>query len=141
MEQLIEFAGNNLVLFAAAATVIAALIANEVHGNMTGVPRIGAVEAVRMINDREPLVVDVRSGSDFKKGHLINALHLPSQKVASQGNELGKDKQRPIIVYCALGSTSREAANQIRKQGFQEVYSLRGGINGWLQANQSITTK
>ena len=141
MQQLIEFAGNHLILFLAAATILSLIIANEVHGNVTGVPRISAVQAVRMINDRDPLLVDVRSGGDYKKGHLINAAHIPAQKLATQAGELGKDKKRPIIVYCALGPTSREAANNLRKQGFEEVYALRGGINGWLQANQSITTK
>lgn len=141
MQQFIEFFGNNLPLFSAAIVIVALIVANEVHGTVTGGKRLSAPEAVRMINDREPLVVDLRSAADFKKGHLINALNLPAQKIGERSSELGKDKSRPIILYCALGGSSREAAMTLRKQGFAEVYPLRGGMNGWLQNNLPITAK
>ncbi len=141
MQQFIEFFGNNLILFAAAAIILTAIIANEVHGNVTGGKRLSAVEAVRLINDREPVVVDLRAAADFKKGHLMNAINIPAQKIESRSSELGKDKSRPVILYCALGGSSREAAVKLRKLGYQEVYPMRGGMNGWLQSNLPITAK
>lgn len=141
MQQFIEFIGNNLALFAAAALIVALIIANEVHGNVTGGKRLSASEAVRMINDREPLVVDLRATSDFKKGHLLNAVNIPAAKLESRINELGKDKARPIIMYCALGGSSRESAAKLRKHGYTEVYPMRGGMNGWLQSSLPITAK
>lgn len=141
MQQFLTFFGSHLLLFAALGTVIVLIIANEVHGNVTGGKRLSALEAVRMINDREPLIVDLRPAPDYKKGHLLNAVNLPLAKLGEKVSELGKDKARPVILYCALGGSSGEAATQLRKLGFSEAYPLRGGLNAWLQSNLPVTAK
>ncbi len=140
-DQLLTFFHNHLPLFAAAAGVLLLLIANEVHGSLTGGKKLGPQEAVRMINDREPLVIDLRAAGDFKKSHLLNAVNLPLAKLESRAGEIGKDKARPVIVYDALGGGGSEAAAKLRKLGFTEVYPLRGGINGWLSSNLPVTAK
>ena len=98
-------------------------------------------EAVRLINDRDPLIVDVRTQADFKRGHLLNALNLPLVKLEEQIGQLGKDKARPVLIYCALGSTSVTAAEKLRKNGFTEAYPLKGGINNWQASNLPVTVK
>jgi rhodanese-related sulfurtransferase len=141
MQQFIEFFGNHLVLFAAFGTVLLLIVANEVHGNVTGGKRVGPLEAVRMINDREPVIVDLRPAADFKKGHLLNAINVPLAKLEERVGDLGKDKTRPVLLYCALGGTSGEAAARLRKLGFAEAYPLRGGLNAWMQSNLPVTAK
>lgn len=141
MQQFIEFVGNHLALFAAFAVILSLLVANEVHGSLTGGKRLGTLEAVRLINDREPLIIDVRPAGDFKKGHLLNAVNLPLVKLEERIGELGKDRARPVIVYCAMGVSSSEAAAKLRKHGFAETYPMRGGLNAWLQNNLPVTTK
>jgi rhodanese-related sulfurtransferase len=141
MEQLLPFVGNHPVLFGALAAVAVLLILNEMSGVVTGEKRLSAVEAVRLINDRQALVVDVRAAGDFKKGHILNAVNIPQPKLAERLNELGKDLARPIVVYCALGGVSAQAAHAIKKAGYTEVYPVRGGLNGWLGANLPVTTK
>jgi rhodanese-related sulfurtransferase len=141
MQQFLEFFANHLLLFAALGGVIALIVANEVHGGLTGGKRLSALEVVRMINDREPLIVDLRPAPDFKKGHLLNAINLPLAKLDERLNEIGKDKSRPVILYCALGGSSGEAASKLRKLGYAEAYPLRGGLNAWLQNNLPVTAK
>ena len=141
MQQFIEFFGNHLILFAGLAAVIALIVANEVHGTLTGGKRLSATEAVRMINDRDPLIVDLRPVADFKKGHLLNAVNVPVQKIEERVSEFGKDRSRPVLVYCALGGSSGEAAAKLRKLGFTEAYPLRGGLNAWIQGSLPVTVK
>ncbi|MGH8455641.1 MAG: rhodanese-like domain-containing protein [Stenotrophobium sp.] len=141
MEEYLQFAANHLILFAALAAVVSLLIANEVHGNLTGGKRLNAQEAVRLINDRDPLIVDVRTAADYKRGHLMNALNLPVTKLDEQTGALGKDKARPVLVYCAMGMNSVSAADKLRKNGYTEVYPLRGGINDWTASNLPVTTR
>lgn len=141
MAQYLEFVANHPFLFAALALVVVALIANEVVGNLTGGKRLSASEAVRLINDRDPIVVDVRSLADFKRGHLLNAFHAPLAKFDDYVGQLAKDKSRPVLVYCALGSSSSTAADKLKKSGFAEVYPLKGGINAWQMANLPVTAK
>lgn len=141
MQQLLEFFGNHLWLFIALGVVVALIVANEVHGNLTGGKRLSALEAVRLINDREPVILDVRPAGDFKRSHLLNAINVPLTKLEERINEFGKDKARPLLIYCALGGSSVEAATRLKKLGFAEAYPLRGGINGWLSSNLPVTAK
>lgn len=141
MEQFLEFFANHPLLFAALGVVVTLLIANEVHANLTGGKRLSAMEAVRLINDRDPIILDVRPVAEYKRGHLLNAVNLPLMKLEERATELGKDRQKPVLVYCALGGSSLTAGEKLRKQGFAEVYPLRGGINGWMNSNLPVTTQ
>jgi rhodanese-related sulfurtransferase len=139
MQQFAEFFANHPLLFTALALVLLALVANEVHGHLTGGKRLGALEAVRLINDRDPIIVDLRPAADYKRGHLLNAQHVPLNKLGAIVGQWSKD--RPILLYCALGSTATVAADQLRKNGFAEVYPIRGGLNAWLGASLPVTAK
>lgn len=141
MDQLIEFFGNHVGLFAALAVVVVLIVANEVHGALTGGKRLSVPEAVRLINDRDPIILDVRTPADFRKGHLLHAQNAPLMKLDEHVGTLGRDRNRPVLVYCAMGGSSVSAAERLRKQGFAEVYPLRGGLNAWLGANLPVTTK
>jgi rhodanese-related sulfurtransferase len=141
MQQFIEFFGNHTLLFAGLGVSIALVIANEVHGAVTGGKKLSATEAVRMINDRDPVILDLRPVADFKKGHLLNAVNVPIAKLEERASEFGKDRARPVLMYCALGGSSGEAAAKLRKLGFAEAYPLRGGLNAWIQASLPVTVK
>lgn len=140
MDQLLAFVQNHVGLFVAFAVVVALFVANEVHGNLAGGKRLSALEAVRFINDRDPLIVDVRTGADYKRGHLLNAINTPFAKFDEYLGQL-KDKTRPVLVYCALGTMGSAVAERLRKQGYAEVYPLRGGINAWLMNSLPVTAK
>jgi rhodanese-related sulfurtransferase len=42
-------------------------------------------------------------------------------------------KQQTIVLYCATGNRSLQAATLFRKQGFENLYSLQGGISYFTQ--------
>ena len=141
MPQLLEFFHNHSLLFAAAGVVLVLLIVNEMTATMLGDVRINATDAVRLINDRDAVIVDLRPAADFKRGHLLNAINLPFAKIEERASEIGKDKARPVLLYCALGSMASQAAGKLKKQGFTEVYPLKGGLNAWTGANLPVTAK
>lgn len=141
MDSLLTFFGNHPVLFAALGAVLVLLILNEMSHLVTGEQRLSPLQAVRLINDRQALVVDVRAPGDYKKGHILNAINLPQPKLGERLNELGKDTARPIVVYCALGGVAAQASHQLKKAGYAEVYPIRGGLNGWLGASLPVTTR
>ena len=141
MDQLLFFMGQHLVLVSALGVVAVLLILNEMSGIVTGEKRLSPLEAVRLINDRHALVLDVRPPGDFKKGHIINAINLPQPKLAERLGEVGKDPARPIVVYCAMGGVSAQASHTLKKAGYAEVYPIRGGLNGWLSASLPVPTR
>ncbi len=85
-------------------------------------------------------VIDVRTGAEFKKGHLQNAKNIDwnSSGFAKQINAL--DKNKPVFVYCLSGSRSSSAVNKMISEGFREVYELNGGVIKWRNANLPLTT-
>lgn len=141
MDQFLVFAANHPLLFVALGVIVLLIVANEVHGNLTAGKRLTPPEAVRLINDRDPIVLDVRPLADFKRGHLLGAQSVPIAKLEAELPRLGKHPERPVIVYCALGGSSLTAAQKLKKAGLQEVYPLRGGINAWLNASLPVTAR
>jgi rhodanese-related sulfurtransferase len=140
MSEIIAFLGQHAWLSAGFGLSLLAFIANELHGNWAAGPKIGVAEAIRLINDENALVLDVRPAAEFKKGHIMNAVNFSLDKLKTHASELGK-KDRPIIPYCMFGGNALEAAQALRAQGFSKVLPLKGGLNDWLNQEQQITTK
>jgi rhodanese-related sulfurtransferase len=138
MAQLVEFVGNHSVLFLALGVILGLLTYNLLIGTK------GSVDphtATTLINQRDAVVVDVRPTADFTKGHIINAINIPMNGFSKQIATLEKHKEQPIIVSCRSGAQSSQACTQLRKQGFSEVYNLRGGILAWQSANLPVSRK
>ncbi len=74
-------------------------------------------------------LLDVRQPAEYEKAHLPGARLVPLSELADRLGELDRDK--PVIVYCAVGGRSRSAAQLLDGQGFAEVYSLQGGLKAW----------
>jgi rhodanese-related sulfurtransferase len=138
MEQLIEFAMNHWVLVLGFTLVAGLLIFNLTQGNKHNLEPTTATD---LINHKEAVVIDVRPAADYNKGHIINAINIPSNGFSSQMGILSKHKNKPIIVSCRSGAQSSSACQQLKKAGYDEVYNLKGGILAWQNANLPITRK
>ena len=99
---------------------------------------VGPAEAVNLINRRDAVVLDVRDAADYKSGHITNARNVPEAEIDKRAKELEKVKAKPIIVSCGRGNRSAAIAGKLRKLGFAEVVTLRGGIAAWQQANMPL---
>jgi rhodanese-related sulfurtransferase len=137
-QQLIEFVGNHWLLFVALAAIVGLLVHNLALGNKGSVDPTGATD---LINRRDALVVDVRPAADFAKGHIVNAVNIPINGFKNQIGTLQKHKDKPIVISCRSGSQSSLACRQLRKEGFEDVYNLRGGVLAWQSANLPLTRK
>lgn len=138
LAQLIEFAGNHWILVLALVVISALLIHNLMVGDQGSVDPVGATD---LINRRDATVIDVRPTADFAKGHVLNAINLPMNGFRNQTGTLAKYKNKPLIVSCRSGSQSQAACGILRKEGFEEVYNLRGGVMAWQNANLPLTRK
>lgn len=138
MQQIIDFAMNHWILVAAFMLVAAYLFYDLLQGDKGAVDPSAATE---LINRQQAVVVDVRPAADFHKGHIINAINIPSNGFANQIGTLNKHKEKPIIISCRSGAQSSGACHQLRKAGFEQVYNLKGGILAWQNSNLPITRK
>jgi rhodanese-related sulfurtransferase len=80
---------------------------------------------------REVSFVDIREPYELSSGHVEGALLLPMNQVPHQLDDLPRD--RTLIIYCAAGARSFGVTHFLREQGFEDSWSLAGGISAWIQ--------
>jgi NADPH-dependent 2,4-dienoyl-CoA reductase/sulfur reductase-like enzyme/rhodanese-related sulfurtransferase len=73
----------------------------------------------------QPLLLDVRTPSEFKQGNLKGALNIPLDELRQRVGEL--DPRRPIVVYCQVGVRGHAAVRLLKGHGFLDVRNLKGG--------------
>ncbi|MCC6531417.1 MAG: rhodanese-like domain-containing protein [Burkholderiales bacterium] len=129
------FLQNNIFLVAVCLVSGMMLLWPLIQKLMAGGKEVSAQEAIQLINRRDALVLDVRDPNEYAAGHIPNARHIPAAEVDKRIKELDKFKQRPVVVSCRSGTRAAAACATLRKNGFQEVFPLKGGILGWQQAN------
>lgn len=134
MTQILEFIGNHPFLFIAAAALLALLIGGEIRARTRGFREVSSNDAVRLINGGAR-VIDVRNPDAFRKGHLIGAKNIPLEELPAKVEGLARDKEQSLLLYCDTGFSSAKAAGQLRRQGFADVHSLKGGIGAWQRDN------
>jgi rhodanese-related sulfurtransferase len=139
-EQLIEFATNHYLLVGGFIVVLSLLIQDLITGG-SGKGSVDPSGATELINTEEALVIDVRPGADFSKGHIINAKSIPMSGFANQIESLRKHQDKPIVINCNSGAQSAAACRMLRKAGFERVFNLRGGILAWQSANFPVSRK
>jgi rhodanese-related sulfurtransferase/rubrerythrin len=91
-----------------------------------------AEEVRTFIEARRPeeyIIVDVRQPGEYRLGHVPGAKLIPVDELPERLAEL--DPRKPTIVYCAAGVRSQAAASILKRAGFVNVYSLKGGIRAW----------
>lgn len=84
-------------------------------------------------------VLDVRTAGEYSGSHLKNVM-LADWTDKAQFAERTKylDKNKTLLVYCAAGGRSGQAAEWLKEQGFKEVVNLQGGITAWNAAGKPV---
>ena len=75
--------------------------------------------------------LDLREAGDYKQGHIADALHVPSAKLADRMAELEKYRNKPIVLVCKMGQQSGAAGKQLKAGNFEKVYKMTGGMMEW----------
>ena len=65
---------------------------------------------------------------------------MPHDELEAKTSSLAQEKTTPIVAVCDNGISSTRSVNLLRKQGFESVYGLKGGMNGWTQAGLPVVT-
>jgi molybdopterin/thiamine biosynthesis adenylyltransferase len=78
-------------------------------------------------------VLDVRDSEEFRAGHLPGALHISGWFLPLQAEAKLPDRRQRIVTYCAGGVRSLFAAEALRKLGYENVSSMKGGFARWKQ--------
>ena len=69
-----------------------------------------------------PLVIDVRSDSEFESGAIDGAINLPVQGLPDTLIDTGVELDHEVIVYCRSGRRSAQAKTLLKAAGFTLVF-------------------
>lgn len=78
---------------------------------------------------RKAQIIDVREKDSFDAGHILGARSMPYTTIKTTLNSIRKDQ--PVYIYDQKKSLSIRTANQLRKNGYKNLYILKGGYEGW----------
>src|SRR5262245_62075516 len=78
--------------------------------------------------------IDVREDHEWNQGHAQAAQHLGRGIIERDLEKSVPDKASEIVLYSDGGFRSAMAADNLQKMGYQNVYSMAGGIKAWREA-------
>lgn len=81
--------------------------------------------------DKKAQLLDVRSAGEFQSGHIPKARNINVMSANFRSQIQGLDKTKAYYVYCRSGMRSARACKIMAKDGFENVYNLKGGVMSW----------
>ncbi len=85
----------------------------------------------RIKSKAAPAVIDVRTGFEFKTGHIPGAIHAPAWKILLKLARLPSDKNAELVVTCEHGPRAQLAKGLLGFLGYRNVDLLDGHMSGW----------
>jgi hydroxyacylglutathione hydrolase len=93
-----------------------------------------SVQSLASVIEKYPdhIVLDVRTGEEWDHGHIETAVHKPIADLVRDGIDI-QDKKRHISVICGSGHRSNIAGSVLKAAGYENTYSVIGGMAAWMQ--------
>jgi phage shock protein E len=111
---------SNLIMYLAIAAVAAFLVFNKMRGEKK-MPNSVISEKIKS----GARIVDVRTPDEFADGAYPKAKNIPLAVLPARMNEL-EPKSDAIVLYCASGARSAQAARLLKQAGFSDVTNAGG---------------
>ena len=91
---------------------------------------ISPTDAATLLRERKARFIDVREPWEVATARIEGSLAMPMGNVPARAHqELDPDEH--VVVFCHLGQRSMNVTVWLRNQGFEQVQSMRGGIDAW----------
>jgi len=103
----------------------------------------------KLAKQEKPLLVDIREADEFTAMHIQNSINVPRGllEAACDYNysetvpELVQARDREVVVICRSGNRSVLAAYTMQQMGYQHVMSLKTGLKGWNDFEQTLISE
>ncbi len=131
----LEFAMENWYLFVMLTAILLLLAFDPVGRTAGGATKISPGQLPQIQARKSAVLVDIRSNTEYSKGHIEQSLNLPLESLESNLKKLNKHRGKPLILVCQSGMRSGKAAGILKKNQFSELYVLDGGVASWSKEN------
>lgn len=96
-----------------------------------GITNITAQEAKDKFKQKNEIqFVDVRTPGEYRVNHRKPFRNIPLRQLADRSK--GLDKNKEVVMVCQSGMRSMKAAKILKKQGFEKVSNVKGGMSAWV---------
>lgn len=93
--------------------------------------KVSKAEFTELMKKSGAQLIDVRTSREFSNGFIEGSKNIDYNGDSFEKQIKKLDKNKPVLVYCAAGGRSENAAELLKEWGFKEIYDLEGGYNAW----------
>ena len=118
-------------LILVATATLSSLLLYVCSNNTSNDNKISSEEAKNIIDSsNDEIIIDVREKNEYEEGHIKDSILIPLDTLENTIEDIIKDKNSQILVYCRSGRISAEASKIIKSLGYNNIYDF-GGIIDW----------
>ena len=129
--EIINFLIKHYYLSIPLLTILVLLILSNAK---KGGKKISCQTLISMSNQNRALIIDIRDSESFNAGHITASKNIPQNELTRRINEI-TNIDKSVILVCDMGNISPNAGEALKKEGFEDIYLLKGGINQWRMDN------
>jgi rhodanese-related sulfurtransferase len=96
-------------------------------------------DLLQQLTNNSPIVIDVRSTTEYQAGHIPNALHISFWTAFTTEQLRSYSNDQPLVLYCEHGPRAGIAKLGLSMQGFQNIRYLEGHMMAWRKAGLPIS--
>jgi rhodanese-related sulfurtransferase len=133
-----EFISQNIMLVCLFVASGVMLLWPTIAKAIGGSKEVGTMEATRLMNSGDALVLDIRDSGEFNGGRIPKSKNVPLAELDKRVDDFAKFKDKPVIITCRSSNRAGAAARLLKAKGFNNVFQLAGGFAAWQQASLPV---
>lgn len=141
LHQITAFVINHWMLASAFVIVMILLFLEEMKSKHARGAHLSVSAVTQCINRQEAIVIDLRDANAYREGHIVNAKNMPVAEFERHQEKLAAQGERPIILVDAMGLKTAPIVLRLKSAGFQNVVTLKGGMDAWRLAGMPVVKK
>ena len=94
------------------------------------------VDSLAAKNLNDYTILDTRDKEEYMTSRIPGAIYVGPDFEISQVK--GLDQEKPVVVYCSIGYRSEKYGEDLKENGFSNVYNLYGGIFEWVNSGEDV---
>lgn len=136
---MMEFLQQQIVLVCLFIASFVMLIWPSISKAVGGAKEVGTMEATRLMNSGDALILDIRDTGEFNGGRIPKSKNVPLGELDRRIDDFAKFKDKPVIITCKTsGGRASAAVRLLKAKGFTNVHTLAGGFASWQQASLPV---
>ncbi len=107
----------------------------------TSSDNLSAAQAVLLLNRQSAQLIDIRAKADYEQVHILQSRSMPATEFPSMQAQWGKLRKKVLVIIAGTETQAASFMRTLRKEGFEDIYRLRGGLSAWKEAGLPVSTK